>query len=126
MQSAFAVSLLVFVCAQLARANVFLAKGMGRETEMLNESTVKERLLEEVYGFMGRGTVDLQLPAIKRRPLRYQSIHTGSPVTQVAFSIARKHAELVRSFPAGPCLRPACQRQCLPGEGYGSRDRDAK
>eukprot|EP00929_Paragymnodinium_shiwhaense_P120839 TRINITY_DN928_c1_g1_i7.p1 TRINITY_DN928_c1_g1~~TRINITY_DN928_c1_g1_i7.p1 ORF type:complete len:572 (-),score=171.36 TRINITY_DN928_c1_g1_i7:171-1886(-) len=65
MQKSFA-ALLLSACGQLASANVFLAKGMGRETEMLNESTVKERLLEEVYGFMGRGTVDLQLPAINK------------------------------------------------------------
>merc|ERR1719440_1776447 len=54
------------VFCQLSSANVFLAKVDSPGGPALNESSVKERLLEEVYGFMGKGQVDVQLPAISK------------------------------------------------------------
>jgi len=57
--------LALFGASQPVAGNVFLAK-VNHESAMMNETSVKARLLEEVSGFMGRGHVDLQLPAITK------------------------------------------------------------
>lgn len=48
-------------------ANAFLARGSasGGALASLGRAAVEERLLEEVRGFMGKGKMDAQIPAIK-------------------------------------------------------------